>query len=259
MTGICSRSATALGVSLLVAFPGSAQHSAPSGVGSTSTARVAGTTRAWPIDSTSPGAVSGSAWVWPLEPTPRVVRAFDPPADPWGAGNRGVDLLGSLAQPVMAIATGDVTFARALAGRGVVVVDHGALRSTYEPVTASVHVGQHVVAGQVIGLLQSTYSHCVPEICLHLGLRRGDLYLDPLAVLGPLPVRLKPLSSDDRGAAGLSPGTGRRSLVGSEPSSAAASGSRRSQLGPRAAVAAGVGLVLASVLSTVVWRGQARG
>ena len=32
--------------------------------------------------------------VWPLVPAPEVVRAFDPPEDPWGAGHRGVDLLG---------------------------------------------------------------------------------------------------------------------------------------------------------------------
>lgn len=137
--------------------------------------------------------MSGARWVWPLDPVPEIVHRFDPPDDPWGPGNRGVDLLGSPAQPVLAIAAGEVTFARPLAGRGVVVVSHGALRSTYEPVTADVVVGDRVEAGSVIGLLQTVQSHCAPQFCLHLGLRRGERYLDPLSMLGPQPVRLKPL------------------------------------------------------------------
>jgi hypothetical protein len=32
---------------------------------------------------------------WPLRPQPEVVAGFDPPDDPWGAGHRGVDLLGA--------------------------------------------------------------------------------------------------------------------------------------------------------------------
>ncbi len=74
--------------------------------------------------------------VWPLEPTPRVVQAFDPPDTPWGAGHRGVDLAGTLGQVVHTALAGRVTFAATLAGRGVVVVDHGATRTTYEPVAA---------------------------------------------------------------------------------------------------------------------------
>jgi hypothetical protein len=136
-------------------------------------------------------------WVWPLQPVPAVVQGFEPPARPWDAGHRGVDLLGWAAEPVLAIGAGTVRFAAPLAGRGVVVVDHGGLRSTYEPVTAAVHRGDIVDAGEVIGLLQTPYSHCVPEVCLHLGLRRGSVYLDPLDLLGPRPVRLKPLTAAD--------------------------------------------------------------
>ncbi len=144
-------------------------------------------------------------WVWPLEPTPTVIRGFDPPQDAYAAGHRGVDLSGSVAQPVLAIGAGVVTFARAIAGRGVVVVDHGDLRSTYEPVTTDVAVGQAVDAGDVIGLLQATHSHCLPDVCLHLGIRRGDSYLDPLSLLGPQRVRLKPVWS--AGPGGYAPPT----------------------------------------------------
>ncbi len=38
--------------------------------------------------------------VWPLQPRPAVVRAFDPPGTPWGAGHRGVDLAGTVGQAV---------------------------------------------------------------------------------------------------------------------------------------------------------------
>jgi Peptidase family M23 len=144
---------------------------------------------------------SGKEWVWPLDPVPDVIHVFDPPDVPWEAGNRGVDLLGSPAEPVRAIGAGVITFARPLAGRGVVVVNHGELRSTYEPVTASVQVGDLVDAGAVIGLLQTVQSHCAPLTCLHLGLRRGATYLDPLSLLGPRPVRLKPLESTNLSSA----------------------------------------------------------
>ncbi len=142
-------------------------------------------------------ATSGqSAWVWPLQPTPRVVAAFDPPVEVWHAGHRGVDLLGSGGQSVLAIGPGRVTFAGPLAGRGVVVVDHGELRSTYEPVLAQVTVGERVPAGQPLGILQSVRSHCAPQTCLHLGLKRDQTYLDPLNVLPAREVRLKPLDGE---------------------------------------------------------------
>ena len=55
-----------------------------------------------------------------------VVRGFDPPAQPWLSGHRGVDLLGKVGEPVLAVMAGRVTYSGTLAGRGVVVVSHGA-------------------------------------------------------------------------------------------------------------------------------------
>ncbi len=135
--------------------------------------------------------------VWPLQPQPEVVRAFDPPDILFGVGHRGVDLAGSLGRPVLAALAGRVTFAGPLAGRGVVVVDHGATRTTYEPVAASVHVGQTVLRGERIGTLQLAGSHCLPQACLHWGWRRGDTYLDPLLLVGGGPIRLLPLWGAD--------------------------------------------------------------
>jgi hypothetical protein len=83
-----------------------------------------------------------------------------------------------------------------LAGRGVVVVDHGDTRTTYEPVTADVRVGNVVAAGGPIGSLQLAGSHCFPRACLHWGWLRGETYLDPLDLVGGGPVRLLPLWRD---------------------------------------------------------------
>jgi Peptidase family M23 len=131
--------------------------------------------------------------VWPLQPRPGVVQAFSPPSSQWGAGHRGVDLLGHPGQQVHAAARGAVSYAGRLAGRGVVVVDHGLTRTTYEPVSALVNLGAHVEAGAVLGTLEMFPSHCWPRTCLHWGLIRGDTYLDPLTLVGWGRVRLLPL------------------------------------------------------------------
>jgi len=131
--------------------------------------------------------------VWPLDPTPEVVTGFDPPSSPWGSGHRGVDLLGTVGQPVHAALPGVVSFVGSIAGRGVVVVDHGDTRTTYEPVGPRVAVGDAVRAGARIGALTLPGSHCLPRACLHWGWLRADTYLDPLRLVGAGPVRLLPL------------------------------------------------------------------
>jgi murein DD-endopeptidase MepM/ murein hydrolase activator NlpD len=136
-------------------------------------------------------------WSWPLRPAPdRVVRDFDPPAQPWLPGNRGVDLAGHAGEPVHAAGAGVVSYAGTIAHIGVVAVTSGALRTTYEPLQVRVHRGQSVAAGAVIGTLALAGSHCQPAACLHWGLLRsaaGDwTYLDPLALLGLEQVRLLP-------------------------------------------------------------------
>jgi len=144
-------------------------------------------------------APAGTA-VWPLMPVPDVVEGFDPPRTRWGPGHRGVDLAGVPGQPVRSAMAGTVTFAGSLAGRGVVVVDHGTTRTTYEPVDPTVDVGNAVDAGDRLGRLQSGGSHCEPASCLHWGLLAGAEYLDPLTLVGAGPVRLLPLGSDSVGS-----------------------------------------------------------
>lgn len=134
------------------------------------------------------------AGVWPLLPVPEVVAGFDPPDQPWGAGHRGVDLAGIEGQVVRSALPGTVSYAGRLAGRGVVVVSHGSTRTTYEPVGASVSVGDPVAAGQPLGVLERVGGHCPPRACLHWGWLRGADYLDPLDLVGGRPVRLLPLT-----------------------------------------------------------------
>lgn len=146
---------------------------------------------AWP-------AVAADPWGWPLAGPQAVSRPFDPPETRYGAGHRGADLAGRDGVAVRAAGAGRVSYAGLLAGRGVVVVTHGELRTTYEPVTAVVRVGQRVAAGQVLGRLTAGHAGC-PSACLHWGLLRGDTYLDPVLLVRSGPPRLLPL---DRAAAG---------------------------------------------------------
>lgn len=137
--------------------------------------------------------------VWPLDPHP-VVAPFDPPGCAYCAGHRGVDLGTLPLQPVRAAISGTVTFAGDLAGRGVVVIDDGNHRVTYEPVVASMRKGAQVTAGEVIGMTELVGSHCYPQACLHLGLIDDitDEYLDPLSLFEtPGVVRLLPLWHDE--------------------------------------------------------------
>jgi len=130
---------------------------------------------------------------WPVTPA-RVVRRFDPPPQRWLAGHRGVDLAARPGAVVRSAGPGRVLYAGDVTGRGVVSVVHaGGLRTTYEPVLATVAVGTEVAAGDQLGLLAAGHPGCPAEACLHWGLRQGDRYLDPLALVGLGRVRLLPL------------------------------------------------------------------
>ncbi|MDQ7907254.1 M23 family metallopeptidase [Phytohabitans sp. ZYX-F-186] len=140
---------------------------------------------------------------WPLDGPPHVARRFDPPPRPWLAGHRGVDLAATAGVPVRAAGGGTVHFAGSVAGRGVVSVTHpNGLRTTYEPLEPTVHAGQTVAPGDQIGTLAAGHAGCPAAACLHWGLRRGDEYLDPLALLGLGRVRLLPLAAPAQTAGG---------------------------------------------------------
>jgi hypothetical protein len=95
-----------------------------------------------------------------------------------------------------------VFFAGPVAGRGVVSIEltgtgDPPLRTTYEPVTASVRKGDEVAAGATVGTVEATAgSHCGGR-CVHWGLLRAKTYLNPLLLLPPWllngPTRLLPV------------------------------------------------------------------
>ncbi|MFC8368712.1 MULTISPECIES: M23 family metallopeptidase [unclassified Streptomyces] len=126
---------------------------------------------------------------WPVGVRPRVLRGWEPPATVYGRGHRGVDLAAPPGTPVRAVAAGRVSFAGRVAGKGVVSVEltgtgDPPLRTTYEPVRASVTEDDEVTAGEVIGTVEPTGSHCAAP-CVHWGLLRNDTYLNPLTLLPP--------------------------------------------------------------------------
>ena len=125
--------------------------------------------------------VPAGKWSWPLDPRPSVLRGFDPPAEPWLSGHRGVDLQaahdGAL---VTSPAAGTVSFVGTVVDRPVITIDHGnGLRSSFEPVESGLLRGATVAAGDVVGT--SLAGHCGRDPCIHWGVRRGGDYLNPLA------------------------------------------------------------------------------
>ncbi|GLY21154.1 hypothetical protein Misp04_08860 [Micromonospora sp. NBRC 101691] len=147
-----------------------------------------------PLSASDPARpTAGPVFRWPLDAPSPPVRDFDPPPRPWLPGHRGVDLAAPADARVRSAGAGVVLFAGMVAGRPVVTVGHAeGLRTTYEPVRPSVRVGARVAAGTPLGELSPGHAGCPAPACLHWGLRRGEEYLDPLALLGPVPVRLLP-------------------------------------------------------------------
>ncbi|GII91437.1 M23 family metallopeptidase [Sinosporangium siamense] len=121
-----------------------------------------------------------------------MLRAFQPPAAPWLAGHRGVDLTAAEGQTVLAAGTGTVHFAGQAGGRAVISLMHpNGLRTTYLPARASVRRGQAVSPGDPIGVVTESAGHCT-RACLHWGLLRDGTYLNPLLLVRPPQVRLLP-------------------------------------------------------------------
>lgn len=146
-----------------------------------------------------------SAWVDPTtgnDYATRVTRHADIPERNWLPGHRGVDLGLKPGAPVLAAERGTVAFVGSVAGTPVVSVDHpptpqypGGLRTTYQPVRADVFVGDEVSEGQMIGTLASpTMRFAREHDGLHWGAKTGeDTYIDPLTLLKPPKIRLKPV------------------------------------------------------------------
>ena len=142
-----------------------------------------------------PAAASGT-WSWPVHGP--LLRGYDPPESPYGAGHRGIDIAVPVGTTVRAPEGAVVAFAGMVGGQLFVTLDHGGdLTSTYSWLgSALVRKGDTVARGQAIAL--TGWGHpgsSVPH--LHLGVKLGGAYVDPLDYLGPAGVedliRLAPL------------------------------------------------------------------
>ncbi|MDR2114497.1 MAG: M23 family metallopeptidase [Bifidobacteriaceae bacterium] len=123
---------------------------------------------------------------WPLPKPVQVVRPFDRPAQPWLAGHRGVDLAAGTEAPVLAPAEGSISFNGWIVDRHVLVIRHGELASTLEPVVSDLPVGEWVAAGQIVGTVATAEATHCPG-CLHWGVRQGEEYLDPALLVEQRP------------------------------------------------------------------------
>ncbi|WP_394279557.1 murein hydrolase activator EnvC family protein [Microbacterium sp.] len=125
-------------------------------------------------------------WQWPLAEAV-VVEPFAAPAHRYGPGHRGADLRpGGGDGAVRATADGVIAFEGAVAGRGVITIDHGdGLVTSVEPVTSTVSEGDIVARGDVIGHV-SAGGHVAAGI-LHVGVRHHGEYVNPEGLVREIP------------------------------------------------------------------------
>lgn len=132
-----------------------------------------------------PGPPVSGSYAWPVDGS--VIRPFEPPAGPFGAGHRGIDIAAASGTPVRAAERGVVTFAGSLAGDLYVTVEHpDGVRTTSSWLSAvAVRRGDAVVRGQVIGATGRGHPGSAEPPHLHFGARVGDEYIDPMLLLEP--------------------------------------------------------------------------
>ena len=143
----------------------------------------------------TPAPQAGS-WSWPVSGP--VIRGFDPPDNPYGAGHRGIDIAVAFGTAIRAPAAGVVTFSGKVGGQLFITIDHGdGLSSTYSWLSSTdVRKGDHVSGGARIGATGA--GHPGSSVAhLHFGVKLGGEYIDPMSVLRPLSlvglIRLAPL------------------------------------------------------------------
>jgi hypothetical protein len=144
------------------------------------------------------GAAAGEPVAYAPPVDAPIVDPFREPDGPYGRGNRGIEYDTDPGAAVRAIGAGEVVFAGPVAGALHVTVLHpDGLRSSYSFLASiSARRGARVAVGAVVGRAGDR---------LHLGVRRGDQYIDPALLFQgrvEVRVRLVPQGVDD--GAGLS-------------------------------------------------------
>jgi murein DD-endopeptidase MepM/ murein hydrolase activator NlpD len=140
-----------------------------------------------PADFTTAGPPAATApaygtYGWPVRG--EVIRPFEPPDEPFGAGHRGIDIAAPLGTTVRAAQSGTVAFAGPVAGSLFVSVDHpDGVRTTYSWLSeVGVRAGDPVQRGSPIGLTGPGHPGVDPSH-LHFGARFAGQYIDPMLLL----------------------------------------------------------------------------
>ena len=159
------------------AEPAQATTRAPSAPVASSTPRVS--TSRPPVATTSvPSGPAPSAWLWPTQG--EVIRKFSHDA----AGKKGIDIGGTMGQPVVATAAGRVVYSGSgLLGYGqLIIINHNKnyLSAYAHNSSLLVKEGDVVEAGQQIAKLGDTGAD---RPMLHFEIRRDGRPVDPLKYL----------------------------------------------------------------------------
>lgn len=131
--------------------------------------------------------LAGSGWLWPA--VGPIVAPYEAPAHLYGAGHRGLDIGAAPGSPVRAAHAGIVAYVGRVGGVPTLTVRAKGIVTSYQPVDASVAVGDAVSAGAVIGTLAADSDHCS---CLHFGVREAGEYRDPREFLARMVVLKSP-------------------------------------------------------------------
>lgn len=128
------------------------------------------------------------------DPVDAILLPAEIPDKNWNRGHRGVDLKAYLGDAVLASRGGTIYFAGVVAGTPTISVLHSdGLRTTYQPVTATVEKGQAVRRGEQIGTLADASllgPHAQRAPGLSWGAKVDERYIDPMTLLGTPHVRL---------------------------------------------------------------------
>ncbi len=150
------------------------------------------------------------AWTRPVGG--RVVRPFDPPKTRYGPGHLGVDFAIAPGEAVRAAGAGTVVFAGVVGRTRHVVIRHANGWRTSYSFLASVRVraGETVAAGDILGRAGGRGEEHDGTV-VHLGLRIGEQYADPMQLFGavdlttlvhlaPVAASIAPLPGGERAA-----------------------------------------------------------
>lgn len=131
---------------------------------------------------------------WPLAQDARVALGFGATytaPDGTGATHRGIDVMGHEGERVLAPLAGRVAFAGSVPAAGggtmrAVTIETAQGSITLMPLTRfDVARGAELAEGDGVGVLAATGDASLAQPHLHVGVRRGDLYVDPLGIMAP--------------------------------------------------------------------------